>query len=108
MVFVVKDINVIFRKIKTILNLINFKRYFSHPEKSILNLSLPSLQGGIVIPGSDPYLYNRTNCICEQRRSIQVLLKAFTSRIYIHTAKAKPDDAGSDRYLGVLLPTLNP
>ena len=36
MVFVVKDIIVIFRKIKTI-----FKHYFSHPEKSILNLSLP-------------------------------------------------------------------
>ena len=28
----------------------------------------------------------------------------FASRIYIHTAKAKPDDAVSDRYLGVLLP----
>ena len=36
MVFVVKDIIVIFRKIKTILILISFKRYFSHPEKSIL------------------------------------------------------------------------
>ena len=33
---------------------------------------------------------------------------AFASRIYIHTAKAKPGAAGSDRYLGVLLPTLNP
>ena len=32
---------VILRKIKTILILISFKRYFSHPEKSILNLSLP-------------------------------------------------------------------
>ena len=32
-VFVVKDIIVIFRKIKTILILISFKRYFSHPEK---------------------------------------------------------------------------
>ena len=41
MVFVVKDIIVIFRIIKTILILISFKRYFSHPEKSILNLSLP-------------------------------------------------------------------
>ena len=30
------DIIVIFRKIKTILILISFKRYFSHPEKSIL------------------------------------------------------------------------
>ena len=40
-VFVVKDIIVIFRKIKTILILISFKRYFSHPEKSILHLSLP-------------------------------------------------------------------
>ena len=41
MVFVVKDIIVTFRKIKTILILISFKRYFWHPEKSILNLSLP-------------------------------------------------------------------
>ena len=40
-VFVVKDIIVIFRKIKFILTLISFKRYFSHPEKSKLNLSLP-------------------------------------------------------------------
>ena len=32
---------VIFRKIKTILILISFKRYFAHPKKSILNLSLP-------------------------------------------------------------------
>ena len=32
---------VIFRKIKTILILISFKRYFSRPEKSILNLNLP-------------------------------------------------------------------
>ena len=51
MAFVVKDIIEIFRKIKTILILISFKRYFSHPEKSILNLSLPQL--GIVIPGPD-------------------------------------------------------
>ena len=36
MVFVVKDISVIFRKSKTILILISFKSYFSHPEKSIL------------------------------------------------------------------------
>ena len=34
-------------------------------------------------------------------------VRAFASRIYIHTARAKPDDAGSDRYLGVFLPTLN-
>ena len=40
MVFVVKDIIVIFRKIKTILILISLKRIFLHPEKSILNLSL--------------------------------------------------------------------
>ena len=39
-VFVIKDIIVIFRKIKTILILISFKLYFSHPEKPILNLSL--------------------------------------------------------------------
>ena len=43
MVFVVKDtfvcIIVIFRKVKTVLILISFKRYFSRPEKSILNLS---------------------------------------------------------------------
>ena len=38
MVLVAKDIIVIFRKIKTILILISFKRYFSHPEKSIVNL----------------------------------------------------------------------
>ena len=37
----IKDIIVIFRKIKTILILISFKLFFSHPEKSILNLSLP-------------------------------------------------------------------
>ena len=37
-VFVVKDIIVIFRKIKTILILISFKHYFSHPEKSILKV----------------------------------------------------------------------
>ena len=41
MVIVAKDVIVIFRKIKTILILISFKRYFSHPEKSILYLSLP-------------------------------------------------------------------
>ena len=41
MVLVVKDIIVIFRKIKTILILISFNHYFSHPEISILNLSLP-------------------------------------------------------------------
>ena len=40
-VLVVKDSIVIFRKNETILILISFKRYFSHPEKSILNLSLP-------------------------------------------------------------------
>ena len=38
---VVKDIIVIFRKNETILILISLKCYFSHPEKSILNLSLP-------------------------------------------------------------------
>ena len=41
MEFVVKDIIVIFRIIKTILIFISLKRYFSHPEKSILNLRLP-------------------------------------------------------------------
>ena len=40
-VFLGKDIIVIFRKIKTIFILISFKYYYSHPEKSILNLSLP-------------------------------------------------------------------
>ena len=39
-VFVFEDIIVIFRKFKTILILISFKRNFSHSEKSILNLSL--------------------------------------------------------------------
>ena len=37
----VKDVIEIFIKIKTILILISFKRYFSHPKKSILILSLP-------------------------------------------------------------------
>ena len=37
MVFVVKDVVVIFGKIKLILILISFKRYFSHPEYSLLN-----------------------------------------------------------------------
>ena len=41
MVLVIRDIVVIFRKIKTILILISFKCYFLDPEKSILNLSLP-------------------------------------------------------------------
>ena len=41
MVLVVKDIIVIFKKNEIILVLISFKRYFSHPEKSIFNLSLP-------------------------------------------------------------------
>ena len=59
MVFVVKDITVIFRKIKTILILVSFKRYFSHPEKSILNLRLPKLLGGIVIPGPGRYFKTR-------------------------------------------------
>ena len=36
MVLVVKDIIVILRKIKTILILISFKRYFSHPENQYL------------------------------------------------------------------------
>ena len=38
LVFVVKNIIVIFRKIKTILILIILNCYFSNPEKSILNL----------------------------------------------------------------------
>ena len=37
------DIVVIFRKIKTILNLFSCKRYFSHPEKSILYFTLENL-----------------------------------------------------------------
>ena len=36
-VLVVKDIIVNYRKNETILILISLKRYFSHPEKSILN-----------------------------------------------------------------------
>ena len=43
MAFVVKDIIVILTPIKTILILISFKRYFSDPEKSILNLSEEAL-----------------------------------------------------------------
>ena len=46
----VNDIIVIYRKNEIILILISLKRYFSHPEKSILNLSFPELEGGIVIP----------------------------------------------------------
>ena len=45
MVFVVKDIVVIFRKITTILILISFKRCFSHPEKSMFNLISDPGQG---------------------------------------------------------------
>ena len=48
MVFVIKDTILIFRKIKTILILMSFIRYFSHPEKSILNLSLPG--PGVTMP----------------------------------------------------------
>ena len=40
MVLMVKDIIMIFRKIKTIMILISLKPYFSHPEKSILKSSL--------------------------------------------------------------------
>ena len=40
-VLVVKDIIVIFRRNELILILIISKHYFSHPEKLILNLSLP-------------------------------------------------------------------
>ena len=40
-VHVVKDSIVIYRKNENILMLISLKRYFSHPEKSILKLSLP-------------------------------------------------------------------
>ena len=53
MVFVVKDIIVIFRKFKTILILISFKRYFRILKKSILNLGLR----GIVIPGPVRYVF---------------------------------------------------
>ena len=73
MVFVVKYISVIFRKIKTILNFISFKRYFSHSEKSMLNLSL-------AIPGPDVYTlvsnYDSSNIeplqylTCEPRHEI--------------------------------------
>ena len=40
--------------------LIIFKRFFSHPEKSILNLSIPQLYVGIVIPGQYLKLRVRT------------------------------------------------
>ena len=46
----VKDISVIYSKNEIILILISLN-VFSHPEKSIHNLSLPYLYGGIVIPG---------------------------------------------------------
>ena len=49
MVYVVKDIIATFRKIKTILILIRFKRYFSHPEKS-------KLKSSNVNPGPDIYI----------------------------------------------------
>ena len=51
----VKDI-VIFRKGKSILILVGVKRYFSRPGKLILNLGLPWLVGGIMIPGPGHYL----------------------------------------------------
>ena len=41
MIRVIIDIIMIYRKNETIFILISLKRYFSHPEKSILNLSLP-------------------------------------------------------------------
>ena len=44
MAIVVKDIIVVFRKNGTILILISFTRYFSHPEKPTLNLSLPYIK----------------------------------------------------------------
>ena len=40
-ILVVKEIIVISGKNETILILISLKRYFLHPEKSIINLSLP-------------------------------------------------------------------
>ena len=42
-VLVVKDTIVIYQKNEIILILISLKQYFSHPEKSILNLSLAKL-----------------------------------------------------------------
>ena len=38
---IIKDIIVIYSKNESILILISSKRYFSHPKKSILNLSFP-------------------------------------------------------------------
>ena len=40
-VFVVKNITVVFRKNETILIVISLKLYYSHPEKAIPNLSIP-------------------------------------------------------------------
>ena len=68
------NIIVILRKIKTILILISFKRYFSHPEKSILNLV-----GGIVIPGQifkycRIEVQNRRKCLYRRNMSTDVMI----------------------------------
>ena len=62
MEFVVKDIIVIFRKIKTILILISLKRYLSHPKKSILNLSLiPDPDDYTILSGMNFGVYRNRN-----------------------------------------------
>ena len=61
----VKDIIVIFRKIKTILILISNKRYFSHPEKSILKSSITLRR--LVLPGPGKYFLcpmNKYESLC--------------------------------------------
>ena len=62
MVFVVKDIIVIFRNIKTILILISFKRYFSHPKNQYLTFlnSKETLQ----FRALDPILYIVVKMYC--------------------------------------------
>ena len=81
MVFVVKDIIMIFRKNETILILISFKTYFSHPEKSIHKSSLTL--GGIVILGTGQYGFGYTQL---NLRAIHVCLDTLTSiRMFLPT-----------------------
>ena len=46
-ILVVKDFIVIYRQNETILILISLKCYFTHPEKSILNLSFLNFKGAL-------------------------------------------------------------
>ena len=78
----------IYRKNETILILISLKLYFSHPEKSILNLSL----GGIVIPGPgicltpsqvDILVSDDSHAFCPSQLCITEFLLGYQSQIRI-------------------------